>query len=569
MRRILIVAALVTGLVAASAPAARADRTFTMFGAGWGHGLGFSQYGGLGLAQKGWARDGILQRFYAGTSVAAMSSPPAVVRVGLIQGYVSTRVKAVGGSVNVKVGGTALPNVATIPEGETWTIAICSGKYCVKRPDGTTAFTGGGTGSHLYLTYQAMGNSVYLYGTAHTYDRGWMELNLYVPCTGCALDLRVINVAGPQGYLYGLGEVPNSWPTPVLEAQAIAARTYAFYKIRTGGQNRPVCNCAVYASTLDQVYIGADKVNSEMGERWKAAVDATNNLVVLNDGAPIGAFYHSSSGGYTEHNENIWGGTPLDYLRGRCDPGDYTTSNPNRTWSLTLTGATIGNLLATYTGVDIGDATSFSNLQRGVSGRLITATVNGTLRSVTVSGSTLRRALGLKDVRVWINGNKNVTGNIRTTYDARMCAPGLQTSVSIPVTGGRYQTFVNGRIYAHYALNAAFWTHGPIKDKYVAMGAHNSLLGLPRTGIQAVGTTGGTRETFDGGRIYWKSSTGAHEVHGRILTVYLSKSGAGGALGFPVTDVVTLSTGELRSTFEHGTITCPNSSTGTCTTVFT
>ncbi|MCA1727722.1 MAG: hypothetical protein LC722_08775, partial [Actinobacteria bacterium] len=187
----------------------------------------------------------------------------------------------------------------------------------------------------------------------------------------------------------------------------------------------------------------------------------------------------------------------------------------------------------------------------------------------TVSGSTLRRALGLRDTRIWINGNKNVTGNIRTTYDNKMCAPGLQTSVSINVAGGRYQAFAVGRIYANYSLNAAFWTHGPIFDKYVALGAHTGFLGLPRTGLQAVGTTGGTRETFGGGRIYWKSSTAAHEVHGRILTVYLSKSGAGGALGFPVSDVVTLSSGQLQSTFEHGTIVCPNSSTGSCTTTFT
>jgi SpoIID/LytB domain protein len=566
MRRIFIVVALVAGLVAAGGGAAHADVTFTMFGAGYGHGLGMSQYGSLGLAQKGWTRDVILERFYDGTTVGAMPSPPATVRVGLIQGYGSTRVKAVG-TVNVKLGGTAQPNIATIPDGETWTIAACSGKWCVKRPDGTTAATGGGTASHLFLTYQPLGHSVYLYGTAHTYDRGWMEFNLYAPCTGCALDLRIINVAGPQGYLYGLGEVPSSWPAVALQAQAIAGRTYAFYKIKGGGQNRPVCNCALYASTLDQVYIGADKTNGEMGANWRAAVDDTNNLVVLDGGAPIGAFYHSSSGGYTENNENIWGGTPLDYLRGRCDPGDYTASNPSRTWTVTLSGATIGNLLATYTGVDIGDATSFSSLDRGVSGRLLSATVNGTSQSVTISGSTLRRALGLKDTRVWINSNKNVTGTIRTVYDNRMCAPGLQTSVSINVTGGRFQSFEEGRIYANYALSAAYWVHGPIYDKYVALGAHASLLGLPRTGVQTVGLTGGTRETFDGGRIYWKSGPGAHEVHGRVLTAYLNKGGAGSSFGFPTTDVVKLPTGELQSVFEHGTITCPDSDTGSCTSV--
>ncbi len=559
--------ALVAGLLMGGSGAARAAIDFDLYGGGYGHGLGLSQYGAYGLTQKGWTRNGILQRFYTGTTVAAATAPPSSIRVGLIQGFVSTRVKAVGGAVNVKIGGTALPNVATIPEGETWTISVCAGKYCVKRPDGTQAATGGGTGSHLFLTYQPSGNSVFLYGTNHTYDRGWMEFNIYAPCTGCALDFRVINVAGLQGYLYGLGEVPSSWPATTLQVQAVAARTYALYKVNTSGQNRPVCNCAVYASTLDQVYVGADKVNAAFGANWKAAVDATNNLIVKKGTSPIGAFYHSSSGGFTENNENVWGGAPLDYLRGRCDPGDYTTANPNRTWTSTFTGAAIGNLLASYTGTDIGDATSFSDTSRGVSGRIIETKVNGTNGSVTVSGSTLRRALGLKDHHVWINSNRNVTGTIRTTYDSRMCAPGLPTSVSITVTGGRYQAFNDGRIYANNALGGAYWTHGPIGDKYIAMGAHTSVLGIPREGIVAVGSTGGSRENFEGGTIYYKAATGAHEVHGRIYNVYLSKGGATSSLGYPKTDVVNQGNGTLKSTFEHGTITCPNSDTGSCTTV--
>lgn len=566
MRRFVLIVMLVAAMVAGASGAAGAAEEFKMYGGGWGHSLGFSQYGGLGLAQKGWSRDAILGRFYTGAAVAAMPSPPSVVRVGLIQGFASTRVKAVGGNVEVKFGGTGQPTAVSIPSGQTWTLAVCSGKFCVKRPDGTTAVSGGSTASHLFLTYQSLGNSVYLYGTNHTYDRGWMEVNLYAPCSGCALDLRVINVVGPQGYLFGLAEVPNSWPANVLQAQAVAGRTYAFYKIRTGGQNRAGCNCAVYATTLDQVYIGADKVNSTDGARWQDAVEATDNLVLLKGGVPIGAFYHASSGGHTEHNENVWGGTPLDYLRGRCDPGDYTTSNPYRTWTTTLSGATIGNLLASYTGVDIGDATGFTNIERGVSGHIVETTVTGTSRSVTVSGSTLRSALGLRNAKVWINGDKNVTGNVRKEYDNRMCAPGLPTSVSINVTGGRYQTFQTGRIYANYELDDGFWIHGDILDKYLSKGGHGGFLGIPRSRHEAVGTTGGLRAIFEGGRIYWKSTIGAHEIHGRILTTFLNQGGTG-KFGFPTSDVVTLPNGQLQSTFERGTITCPNSSTGSCTTV--
>ena len=105
-----------------------------------------------------------------------------------------------------------------------------------------------------------------------------------------------------------------------LKTQAIAARTYAFTKA-AASQHRAVCDCALYASSYDQVYAGWDKEGGVDGDRWVSAVDQTDDQVVLNAGQTIQAFYMSSSGGYTENNENVWGGTPIDYLRGVCDPG--------------------------------------------------------------------------------------------------------------------------------------------------------------------------------------------------------------------------------------------------------
>ena len=141
--------------------------------------------------------------------------------------------------------------------------------------------------------------------------------------------MRLVLTVDPQHYLYGLGEVPSSWPVSALKTQAIAARTYAF---RPPAQHRAVCDCALYASSYDQVYAGWDKEGGVDGDRWVAAVNQTDGQVVLNGGTTIQAFYMSSSGGYTENNENVWGGTPIDYLRGVCDPGDYTSANPNATW---------------------------------------------------------------------------------------------------------------------------------------------------------------------------------------------------------------------------------------------
>ena len=131
-----------------------------------------------------------------------------------------------------------------------------------------------------------------------------------------------------------------------------------------------MCDCALYASSFDQVYAGWDKEGGLDGQRWVAAVDDTLDQVVLDGGETIQAFYMSSSGGYTEDNENVWGGTPISYLRGVCDPGDYTTANPNAVWEETLTAGQVTRDL----GLGIGSVTRFANVERGVSGRILTVT---------------------------------------------------------------------------------------------------------------------------------------------------------------------------------------------------
>ena len=59
-----------------------------------------------------------------------------------------------------------------------------------------------------------------------------------------------------------------------LKTQAIAARTYAFTKAASS-QHRAVCDCALYASSYDQVYAGWDKEGGVDGDRWVAAVNQT------------------------------------------------------------------------------------------------------------------------------------------------------------------------------------------------------------------------------------------------------------------------------------------------------
>lgn len=486
-----------------AAPALAGPDGFTFYGGGWGHGLGLSQWGAYGLAREGWGASRILTHFYRGTRVAQAEDVPPALRIGLVQGQQRIRLEAQAGPVDLRLGGrTVNDTIATIPTGETWTVRQVDGKYRIRDAAGDPVGDPvGGPNTHLYAVYVPNGARVRIPETGHTYARGWIEFNLYGCDSACAI--RLIAVVPPEQYLYGLGEVPSSWPTAALKAQAIAARSYALSRVARSGQHRPVCNCALYASAYDQVYVGWDKEAATDGDRWVGAVDATAGLVVTYQGEAIQAFYMSSSGGYTENNENVWGGTPIPYLRGVCDPGDYTPANPNRVWSVSLSASEVTQRL----GLGIGQVVGFTDIVRGVSGRILSATVQGEFGSATVEGDVLRSRLGLRDGLVWINRDRRIVGPIREKWDAMDCSPGLPRSRQVEVAGG-------------------------------------------------------LRQAFERGTIYHSVATGAHLLDGPVLAFYKANGGPGGKLGFPTSDVRRMPNGNLRASFEHGRITCRTD--GTC-----
>src|SRR5437588_328565 len=137
-----------------------------------------------------------------------------------------------------------------------------------------------------YLQTHAMARSS---EAGHTYNRGYLEFNDYRTCIGCGHVERMIAVVSPQAYVYGLGEVPPSWPMQAMEAQAVAGRTYAEYLAAMLGQHRSGCNCDLYDDTRSQVYAGWDHEGEVDGTRWVQAVDQTDRRIVLYQGRPIDA----------------------------------------------------------------------------------------------------------------------------------------------------------------------------------------------------------------------------------------------------------------------------------------
>lgn len=207
--------------------------------------------------------------------------------------------------------------------------------------------------------------------------------------------LTVVNILPLEHYLYGViaKEISPKWPLEAVKAQAVAARSYALYSLnKHQGDQYDVC-----ASTDCQVYGGR---NSEVPEVIKA-VDDTAGQVIVAQGKVIPAYFHSSSGGYTENSENVWG-TYQSYLRGVVD---YDHNSPQFKWEKRLmiyelqaainkAGYTIGTLKA----IELVPLTSqpMSTSERGVSGRVKTIRLIGSAGSAQLTGEKLRNMLQLK-----------------------------------------------------------------------------------------------------------------------------------------------------------------------------
>jgi stage II sporulation protein D len=192
--------------------------------------------------------------------------------------------------------------------------------------------------------------------------------------------LRAINVVGLEQYLYGVvpAEMPSNWPAEALEAQAVAARSYAL------ATRRVAAPFDAYADSRSQVYLG---VTSE-SPATSAAVDATRGQVATYGGKVATTYFFSSSGGETESITDAWGAPALPYLVAVPDPWDVLS--PYHDWGpVPVSALTIERALK-LTGTTVTDLQTTLNR----SGRVADLTLMPALDSVT--GTKLSGALGLR-----------------------------------------------------------------------------------------------------------------------------------------------------------------------------
>lgn len=205
--------------------------------------------------------------------------------------------------------------------------------------------------------------------------------------------LTVINELPVEDYLRGVVpcEMPAGWPVEALRAQAVAVRSFALWQINNAG-SKPY---HVTADQMSQVYCGYD---AECASTDKALLD-TGGMVLLYNDKPVPAFFHSSSGGYTENSEDVWK-EPLPYIKGKADPFDRNEKHYN--WQVTFTADQLKDQLASA-GFPFEKVDDLEEKERTATGarveRLLvcgTGTVGEAVYREVYNADGVRKALGLK-----------------------------------------------------------------------------------------------------------------------------------------------------------------------------
>jgi stage II sporulation protein D len=363
--------------------------SYTFFGRGWGHGVGMSQYGARGRALAGQTSATILAHYYPKTTLG-QADPATIVRVLVLSGFAATAARPL--TITGRLGTWTVDGVSgtfpadarvtlapTSSAGTTWTLRVLSKANAQLAAKTITA-------GAVMVRPAASSTDLELTTKGGTYDLYRGSLHALLKSTASVVDHVPVDL-----YVRGVVplEMPAGWPSEALKAQAVAARSYALYRVHTTG------SFDLYDDTRSQVYRG------RRGEvaATNAAIAATSGTVVLSGGKPANTLFHSSDGGWTENNENVFVSSTgaivagaVSYLRGSSDRApdgrSYDQTSPYATWrTATYSIAALSAIFAKDSRTAVGTIASLDLSRTGVSGRLIGVTLKGSAGTRTVSGA--------------------------------------------------------------------------------------------------------------------------------------------------------------------------------------
>lgn len=382
------------------------DGVFALDGRGYGHGRGMSQWGAEGAASRGVSYKKILSTYYPGTSLVTESASTRI-RV-LVTDDVDTDLRVrPGAGLTVVVASTSkeLPTKLADAKVTAWRVHVVEGKL---RMEG---YSGAGPGGEWH-TYKVGGHSTHSGPVRLRADDGFRlvlpsgEQRDYRGEAWAYLDpkapkgLRVVNRVRMESYLRSV--VPSesfpTWRPAALQAQAVAARTYALWR----GSNVPLGSYAdICDTTACQVYHGRRKLDAagKVTREWEAtstdaAVKATEGRRLEYQSKPALTEFSASNGGYSTDGRK-------PYLPVRADEWDGAVENSAHEWTATLKTTTVAEKWPAAGEVTALQVTSRDG-KGAWGGRVLRVSIVGATSTVTVSGRAFASAMNLK--HIWWRG---------------------------------------------------------------------------------------------------------------------------------------------------------------------
>jgi stage II sporulation protein D len=349
---------------------------FTIRGAGWGHGWGMSQYGAYGAARKGLSWKQILAFYYRGTQLSSMPAGTKIKVWITADNDSSLRVLPASG-LAVRDGAGHRHTLPVGPNYTSWRISRSGTGYRLSYRNRSGSYltksTGLTTGTWSFSTRSKIVKVVLPHGLVRSY-RGTVAL-IKRGSGG-----RTINSVLLEDYVKGVvpAEMPTSWATDAVRAQAVAARSYAVRLRDFGGYSGfDICD-----TTACQVYGGVGRETSN----GNAAVRATAGRIVRYRGKVALTQFASSNGGYSAQGD-------YPYLAAHRDPYDGVIKS--QAWTRVISASSIGRAWPS-----VGTVRRLQISSRDGAGawggRVKTIKIIGSSRTAIVSGTTFQHMFGMR-----------------------------------------------------------------------------------------------------------------------------------------------------------------------------
>jgi len=416
----LCAASLIVGLVPAQVAQAEEGQLpggVIIYGRGFGHGRGLSQYGAYGWATvHGWSWEQILDFYYGGATGNSRSNLEAPNQ------EMTTWLSAMNNRQTGVVSDSGTMRLLEDPDqGRRFTSMVAREKSGAQR-----VYQVWGSGERKCLNEsdspEAAGftligefNETASFVTNSSQDPGASALDtvgLCEPRSASANQVRyyrgivramnntknenrTINIARLDDYLRGVvpRESPASWGDTAggagmnaLRAQAVAARSYSVTENRYAGLAK-TCDtqdCQVYGGAALRTSVNASPTVLESANTDRAVAETTGVVIRNPKGNVVRTEFSSSNGGRTAGGE----------FPALADEGDISANSSLMIWTRAFSAAQI---VAKYP--QVGVLTSVTTTNDGLGGDFggytLDVTIAGTSGSVKVSGWAFRTAFGL------------------------------------------------------------------------------------------------------------------------------------------------------------------------------